>query len=377
MTGSSSSQRVLLLIRDLEIGGAQRQIVLLARGLRQRGHDIRVASFYGGGAFETEVGEAGVPIIKLDKGGRWDVFGCLLRLRRVVREFAPHCVYAILTTPNIMGALGVVGTRVPIVFGIRASEMDLSAYDWGGRIADILERLLSRWAARIIVNSEKGREAAYTRGISSERVIVIHNGVDTARFRPNPQARLGGRERLGVAPNEKAVAAVGRLDPMKGHTTFLDAAAIMSRVRRDLRFFVVGNGPTEAVIALRTRAAALGLAERFDIRPACQEIEHLYWGLDLLVVSSRFGEGFPNVLAEAMACGVPTVSTRVGDAAAILGDEALVAEPDDPESLAEVALSALHRSVGELPQLRIRRLFSLANMLEATERALAEATSLL
>jgi glycosyltransferase involved in cell wall biosynthesis len=366
-------QRVLILIRDLEIGGAQRQIALLARGLRLRGHDARIAVFYGGGALEAEL--ASVPVIDLQKQGRWDTAAFLQRLRQTVRSFAPDCVYAVLAPSNTVAAVALVGMTVPVVFGIRASNIDRSAYGWAVRLSDRIEGWVSWRATRVIVNSVSGREALLRRSFPAEKLTVVRNGIDTERFRPDAESRKRERLSLGIAPDEKLIAAVGRLDPMKDHATFLKAVAIVNRSRSDLRFVVIGDGSGDSIGALRAQADSLGLGKRFDVVPARADIERVYPALDLLVVSSRFGEGFPNVLAEAMACGVQSVSTRVGDAAAIIGDEMRLVDPGDVEGLARAALRTLSGSTGEKPEERIRRLFPVATMVAETEQALRDVTA--
>lgn len=360
--------RILILARSMGIGGAERQIAILANGLKKRGHDVRVAVFYGGGPLESELHQARIPLIDLKKAGRWDFLAFMRRLRAAVGMFSPHVVYAFLTTPNILGALVTVGSKTPIIFGIRASDFDPAAYDWAARFSIRLESWLSRLPSQIIVNSEKGREILVARGASLDRITVISNGVDTGRFHPDADARRTMRAHLRIAADELFVATVGRLDPMKDHETFVRTAALMKQTRGNLRFCIVGDGPRDIAAALRRQADALGLKD-LQILASSPDVEHLYPAFDLFVLSSRFGEGFPNVIAEAMACGVPAVSTRVGDAAFIIGDELRIATPSDPAALAMVALRALAYPT-DRPEERIRRLFSADAMVRSTEAVL-------
>ncbi len=364
--------RVVFLIRSLEVGGTEAQLALLARGLKDRGHEVAVAVFYGGGAFERELRQAGVPIRDLMKKGRWDTLGFAVRMRRAVRDFAPDVVYSFLPEANVSAALLLLGMAVPIVFGVRASGFGSGTYDWLFDIVRWLEGWFCRRAALVIANSERGRATMIKRGCPGERIVTVANGVDISRFHPDAEARVAERRTLQLSPDTKLVAAVGRLDPLKDYPTFLRAATAMARRRGDLMFAIIGPGKPAAAAALQAEAAALGIGSRFRLLPARSDIARFYPAIDLLVLSSS-SEGFPNVVAEAMACGVPAVATRVGDAAAIIGDESRLVAPGDSDGLAEAAVAALERTPSERPEARIAGLYSVQRMVAATESALMDA----
>jgi glycosyltransferase involved in cell wall biosynthesis len=230
----------------------------------------------------------------------------------------------------------VCGSRA--VWGIRGSACDYSGYnDWGRSFGDWVGMKLSRFADCIIVNSEAGRAEHVTDGYEGARMKVIRNGIDTRRFCPDRESGLRVRREWGLAPAVPLIGLVARLDPMKGHTVFLRAAALMARRRPEVRFVCVGDGPEPYKKRLQAEAAELGfegrLAGRLEWQGARSDVEAVYNALTILTSSSLFGEGFSNVIGEAMACGTPVVATDVGDAAVIVNDPNRVVPPGCPEML--------------------------------------------
>jgi glycosyltransferase involved in cell wall biosynthesis len=328
--------KVVFLLRSLNYGGAERQLVLLAKGLRERGHDIVVALFYSGGPLEQELLKAGVKIRALNKRGRWDLLSFLFRLTRVVREERPDILHGYLTDQNLMAILlKPLFPSIRIVWGVRCSMMDPKQYDRVSGVSLKLTCPLARFADAIIANSHVGREYHVALGYPAQKTVVISNGIDTKRFRPDPKARDLIRTEWGITEHEKLIGLVGRLDPMKDHSTFLNAAALLVREGKQFRFVCVGDGPIEYRASLQKLAETLGLTKYLIWVGARVDVSPIYSSLDLLVSSSSFGEGFSNVIGEAMACGVPCVVTNVGDSSWVVGDLGEVVPPKDSVALAE------------------------------------------
>lgn len=370
------SETILFLTRSLDRGGAERQLVKLAKGLTRRGHAVAVAVFFGGGVYEAELTEAGVCVINLGKKGRWDVLSFLSRLARLLRKERPAVMHSYLSVPNILATLLkplLPGTR--IILGVRASNVDLSRYDWLSRFAYALERRLARFADLIIANSYAGKRHAVANGFPECKIVVIPNGIDTEYFRLDREGRRQVRSAWGLGDDEILVGLVARLDPMKDYPTFLEAASRIARERHDVRFVCVGDGPVAYTEALKQQAAALGLTKRLIWAGACDNMPAVYSALDLSS-SSSLGEGFSNTIAEAMACGVPCVVTDVGDAKQIVGDTGFVVEPGNPAALAsawQVVLEAEGADKarrGQMARERVIEHFSLERLIEETSRVI-------
>jgi glycosyltransferase involved in cell wall biosynthesis len=372
----TAAMKITFLTRALDFGGAERQLVELARGLHARGHQIKVVVFYAGGPLERDLHEAGVPVVVLSKRGRYDLLGFNVRLARALRAGKPDIVHGYLGGPNVMAAVLKPFHRAKVIWGIRASAMDGSRYSWWSRLDGSIERRIAQFPDLAISNSHAGKAHAVANGYPSRKIVVIPNGVDTARFHPDPDGRARIRNEFGIAPSTPLIGRVGRIDPQKDYVTFLEMAKIVGAARPDARFICVGKGDPVLETELRERAERLGLADRVIWAGARGDMSAIYSALDLSVSSSSYGEGTPNVVAESMACGVPCLVTDIGDSAWTAGGFGAVAPAEQPDALARAVLESLariERGLVDLDAVResiVARL-SLALLYERTEAALA------
>jgi glycosyltransferase involved in cell wall biosynthesis len=313
----------------------------------------------------------------LGKASRWDIGRFLWRLGRFVKRFGPHVIYGYMGPGHLAALLfgRLRGARV--VWAVRASNMDLASYGWLERVSFWLECRLASLADLIIANSEAGRKYAIEQGFPEDKTAVVLNGIDTATFRPDTAGRARLRAAWRVGPEATLVGIVARLDPMKDHRNFLAAAARLAKTRNDLRFVCIGDGPEPYRSELEALAGELGLNRELIWAGAQADVTAAYGALDIAVSASAFGEGFSNVIGEAMACGVPCVVTDVGDSAQIVGDAGEVVPPGDPSALAAGVMRLLDRfGGGDYAQVatrqainreRIRACFSTARLISETE----------
>lgn len=373
--------RILFLSRSLDVGGAERQLTLLAKGLAGRGHAVAVAVFYAGGPFQAELEAAGVPVLDLAKAGRWDLAGFFARLLRVIKDFRPDVLHPYLGTANILSVLARPLTRTgKVVWGVRASDLDWGRYDRMVRLTYRVECGLSRLAHLVIANSYAGKAFVVGGGFDPGKVVVVHNGIDVERFAPPPEQgpdRAGAiRRRWGLDEHALVLGTPARLNAMKDHPTLLRAAAMVGAKEPRARFVCLGQGPPDYLADLRGQARALGLGDRALFPGLEPDMPGAYAAMDLCVLPSAFGEGFPNVLAEAMACGAPCVATDVGDAVRVVGDVGATVPPGDPEALARAVLTMLERleregrALQEAVRRRIVEHFSQERLVADTEALL-------
>ncbi|MGH7258672.1 MAG: glycosyltransferase [Nitrospiraceae bacterium] len=366
----------MFLIRSLVwYGGAQRQLVNLAKGLKSMGHNVIVLTYYPDAPLEHELTDAGIEVWTLGKRSRWDIGRPVVRLVRLVRAARPAVLHGYLGTANLLTVIAkACCPSIKMVWGVRASNMDWDTYGWFDKFSFECECMLSRFADLLVVNSHAGREYHRARGFPSKKMIVIHNGIDTDHFRPDKQAGKRMRREWGIKEGERLVGLVGRLDPMKDHPTFLKAAALVAQGRTDVRFVCVGQGPDGYRDDLYSLATALGLADRLIWADCFYDMPAIYNAFDVVVSSSVWGEGFPNVVGEAIACGVPCVATDVGDSALLFAASAgELVPPRDPEALAkgiEVLLKPDDRYEPATLHERIAESFGNDRMVRATEQQL-------
>ncbi len=247
----------------------------------------------------------------------------LRRLSRLISEIRPTAVSGWMYHANVLAfeALRLSGRRkdTRLIAGIRCSAMQGEAYGVTHRLVVARSRQISGAVDVLAYNSEAGRREHEALGFSAVKATVAWNGVDTAKFRPDAAARVRIRQELGIAPDRLVLVQAARVDPMKDYPTLLKAFRTLSD-SADL--IVVGKG-TETLPDLP------GL-HRMGIR---SDMPSIYAAADVIVMSSAFGEGFPNVVAEGMAAGLTPAVTRVGDAAVIAGDIGRTASPRDAAGL--------------------------------------------
>ena len=322
--------RVLLAVDSLDGGGAERHVVDLARALRSRGVDVRVACS-ADGVRRPDLDAAGVPVTVL--GGRLVKRRVDLRyalaLHGLLRASPVDVVHAHVWASEVaaglaVAALGMRGQGVPLVL------TEHTEAPWRGRTA----RAWSRWAYRradalVAVSAAIARLLVDAYGAPAERVRVV-----TPAVLPPPAARVR-RSRPGTV-----VGYVGRLVPEKGVDVLLEAFALLRRVEPGARLVVVGDGPERDRLA--AAASRLEVAEAVDLLGYRADARDLLAGLDVLAVPSR-SDGTPLVVAEAMAAGVPVVASDVGGLPDRVrpGVDGLLVPPGRPEPLARALLAVL------------------------------------
>ncbi len=357
---------VFILIRSLNVGGAERQVSVLAEALHNKGYHVTVGVFYSGGILEEKLRQAGVSIYSLDKKGRWDVVGWFWCYVKAVRDINPDVIYSFLTTSNIVAITGRLFVRKPVVWGIRASNMNLENYDWLANLTAWVEKKLSRYVKTIIFNARFSCQYHKSLGYRLNKAVIIPNGIDTDAFKPDADSKVTMRNHLGIPQDALVVGMLARVDPMKDYETYLTAARALLPHHKNLYFIAAGAGTdTEAWNALPPRFLSLGV---------WKDVSQLLNALDMMVLSSAFGESFPNVVGEAMACGIPTIVTDVGDAAYIVGDQGLIIPPKTPEALIRGIESLLqHTPSKEGIRHRILSHFGVPQMVDQTLQTLADA----
>jgi glycosyltransferase involved in cell wall biosynthesis len=365
-------RRIVLMVRALTVGGAEKQVVTLAKGLSERGHAVTVVVLYGGGELLAELQGSHVAVACPGKGGRWDVAGFFLRLIRLLRRLRPDFILSYINLTNLIASLtGFFLPSTRIVWGLRSGDQILNCQDWLARMAVKAESWASSLPDFVIANSRVGMEAAIRSGFPRERMGIIHNGVDVSGLGRDPEVGRRLRKELEIPADATVIGLVGRINPIKGHPTFLEAAATMLRNRPGTWFLCVGDGEKAYVESMKALAGRLGVAQRVVWPGTRKDMASVYNALDILTNSS-YNEGFSNVIIEAMACGVACVVADVGDSASIIGGTGWVVPPRDPIALCEAwtaCLSDRRQGLGEA-RMRIAHLYGKSRLVIETERVL-------
>ena len=267
----------------------------------------------------------------------------ILKLYRLIRDLKPDVVQTWMYHADLIGGLvaRLAGAN-KIYWGIRATSLETGKSNWRTIVVAHINALLSRWLPTgIVCCAERAQQTHQQLGFAVDRFIVIPNGYNLNYFKPDSEGRKRLRAELEISEQTLLLGCVGRFDPQKDHHNLLAALAIIKQNGVLFRCILVGRGlntdNTQLVSWINQydlQDAVILLGQRTDI-PAVMNT------LDLHILSSSYGEAFPNVVAEAMACGTPCVVTDVGDAAYIIGHTGWVAPPSDASLLADAIHSAL------------------------------------
>lgn len=340
--------RIVHIATGLGRGGAEANLAQLVARLDPSRFRCTVVSLTDEGALGPGIRAAGIDVHALGmRRGVIDPRG-LWRLVMLLRAQESDLVQTWMYHADLPGLLASrLSGQSRVVWNVRCSNMDLARY---GRLTRLVVRglaRLSRLPAAVVVNSQAGLSLHESLGYRPRRWALVPNGFGIEKFRPGTAAPARLRAMLQIDRDAMVVGHVARVDPMKDHAGFLAAAAKVAAARPTVHFVLVGTG-TETLAPMARR---LGLEARVHPLGERDDIAALMPGFDLLCLCSAFGEGFPNVLGEALACGVPCVATDVGDSAAIVRDCGRIVPPGDPGALAAALLDLIEMGAGKRVEL--------------------------
>ncbi len=330
------------LITGLGVGGAEMMLYKLLAGSDRRRYDHHVVSLTRPGPMASRIEELGIAVDSLSmEGGPLAWLAGIRRLRAIVDASAPDLVQSWMYHADLLAALAI-DRGIPLVWGIRQTTFPRPRWRRPTyHVARFCARLSRRRPARIVCCAETARRVHRDLGYDDAKMRVIPNGFDTDAYRPDPAAGMEMRGELGLAADAPVVGHVARFDPQKDHRRFLRAAAIVLESLPSARFVLCGQGVDGENGRLGGWIEGLGIAHAVHLLGRRDDMPRLLAAFDCLVSSSAYGEGFPNVVGEAMACGTPCVVTDVGDSAAIVGDTGQVVPPGDERALAAAIVQLL------------------------------------
>lgn len=266
----------------------------------------------------------------------------VLQLWRLLRRLQPDLVQTWMYHSDLIGGLvaRLAGVR-RVVWGVRTSQLDAALVGRSTllviRICALLSRLLPD---RIVCCAERASQVHRRLGYAASRLLVIPNGYDLEAMQPDPAAGARLRAQFGLSAAEPVLAMVARFDPQKDHRTLLEALALLRPQGLVPHCLLVGSGLATSNPTLQAWLQQLGLASQVHLLGSRSDVSAVMNAATVHVLSSAV-EAFPNVLAEAMACGVPCVATDVGDSGLIIGSTGWLVPPRDPAALAVALASAL------------------------------------
>jgi glycosyltransferase involved in cell wall biosynthesis len=334
--------RTVFIITGLDTGGAETMLAKLLERLDRGRFEPHVISLTGKGELGSRIEALRIPVQALCMRPGFPNPLKLLRLVRQLRELRPDLVHTWMYHADLLGGIcaRLAGVR-SIGWRISHSNLDPGLNKRTTLWTVALCARVSSWLPRRILScSEKARRVHIAAGYTAQKIEVIPNGFDLARFQPDPRSREAVRAELGIDLEAPLVGIVGRFHPQKNIEGFVQAATIVARSRPDAHFLLVGSGLDADNAVLRTAIGDTAVAERFHLLGRRDDIPRLMAALDVFALSSN-GEAFPNVVGEAMACGLPCAVTEAGDAPEIVGDTGGIVAVGDMAALAREVLVLL------------------------------------
>jgi glycosyltransferase involved in cell wall biosynthesis len=334
--------RVAYVIVGLDVGGAETMLERLVLTLGPRVQPL-VISLTSLGVIGPRLLARGVEVQALGMSRR-QLPGprTMWRLIQLLRDFKPDVVHTQMYHANLLGGLA---ARIAGVGAVMwnlhhcnlGTTVNSRATLWTIALGARLSRVLPH---RISSVAERARDVHVAVGYAAERFVVVPNGFDTSQFKPDAQARATVRAELGLPPDTPLVGVIGRFDSQKNHRGFCEAMARLVALRPGTHALLAGSMIDAENAELADWLQQQGVAHCCHLLGARSDVPRLMAALDVLMLPS-LGEAFPNVVGEAMACGVPCAVTDVGDAALMVGDLGRVVAAGDMQGLGDAVASIL------------------------------------
>jgi glycosyltransferase involved in cell wall biosynthesis len=356
----------MYLISDLSIGGAELTLYrLLSKIDRQRFEPV-VVSLVDRGSLRDRFEALGIEVQTLGINASRPSVVDLFRLIKLINRVRPNLLVGWMYHSCLAAELATRFTRqrVPTIWSLHCAINPASVEKRRTVLIAKLCALLSGLPTKIVLVSNAAKRQLKQLRYQTETCFVIPNGIEITRFAPSKDAQDAMRKALGLPGEVTLVGLVGRYHPVKDHENFLRAAASVRSVNSDVHFVLAGRGVDEMNRQLIHLINELGLKDRVHLLGERDDTTELMASFDICALSS-FDESCPNVVGEAMACGVPCVVTNVGDAALIVGDTGRVVPARDSTALAIGLLELIdlgfagRQALGARARTRITELFSL------------------
>ncbi len=322
---------------------------LLANMDRSR-FESSVVSLRDCGPVGDRIQELGIPVYPCEMRTDRPDFGAFRKLVRRLQAEKPDIVQTWMYHSDLFGGIATRFAGKPrLVWNIRHTRLDpVSIRKSTIMIGKACSKLSGRLPDRILCCSEAAHRDHLSLGFNANKMQVVPNGFVLSEFKPHPEQRAVMRKQLDIPAGAKVIGHAGRFHAMKNHEGFIKAAKIASAECPDLYFVMCGDDVTWENIDLSKWIREAGLEPRFRLLGRRSDMPSVYSSMDIATLCSIYGEGFPNVVGEAMACSVPCVVTDVGESSVIVGNTGLCVPPGDTAALSRAWLNLVNRGGEEL-----------------------------
>ncbi|MBN3883582.1 MAG: glycosyltransferase [Nostoc sp.] len=366
--------KIIYIITGLYTGGAEVMLYkLLSRIDRERFNPV-VISLMDRGIWGDRIATLGIPVYTIGIKEGKPKLANIWRLIHIVRQLQPDLIQGWMYHGNLAAQFArlFLFKQVSVLWNIRHSLYSLDLEKPRTTIIIKLSAQFSNSATKIIYNSQNSARQHEKSGYCIKKTCVIPNGFETDKFIPSDKAYLSVRSEFNIPENALLIGLIGRYHPIKDHFNFLQAAALLLKNYPNVQFVLAGNKVDWQNHILSELIHELGLVKQIHLLGERHDVPRLTAAFDI-ASSSSSGEGFPNVIGEAMSCGVPCVVTDVGDSAWIVSDTGKVVPPRDPEALANAWKALIdigtegREALGKAARQRVIECFSLDSVVDQYE----------
>lgn len=289
-----------------------------------------------------------ITVRPLNVEGALGVWRGLSSLRALVKEFKPDVIHSWLYHSDMLaGLMSLWAKDVRLIWSIRQTRISREFNPLSTRLVIKLCAMFSHFLPHLIIsNSNAAIETHVAAGYRREKIRVIPNGIDLRQFTPNRQRRALMRASLGCGKATKLVGMVARFDKQKNFPNFFSAASLLAQQFDDIRFVLCGRGVNQDNSVISDLIATAALQDKVVLLDEQSDVPSILNSLDVLISSSH-GEGWPNVVAEAICTGIPVVGTDVGDTSRIIKGVGFVVKPNNPQEICARVAEILNASPKE------------------------------
>ncbi|WP_127470652.1 glycosyltransferase family 4 protein [Thiomicrorhabdus aquaedulcis] len=334
-------KKIIHIITGLNDGGAEAVLYRLCRYDEKAEHIV--VSMMDVGKYGGLLKKEGIDVHCLNLSAGKVTFAALWKLYRLIRLLKPDVVQTWMYHADLIGGLVAKLAGVKKVFwNVRQTSLEPGKSKRSTiLIAKLCAKLSGYIPEQIIYCAHEAQAIHENLGYKKGKAKVIGNGYDLGLFDQNAQFREMIRNEFSIATKEVLLGMVGRYDPQKDHSNLISALGIVNQKGFEFKLLLIGKQLDDSNDELLEQIKSESLSDNIRLLGQRTDIPSVMNALDIHVLSSSFGEGFPNVLAEAMACGAPCVTTDVGDAALIVGETGWVVPPKDQQALANAIMQAI------------------------------------
>lgn len=324
--------KILHLVIGLDIGGAEMMLYRLV--LSGKKHEHIVVSLSTLGKLGEKLRVQGIEVYALGLSSSLMLPIVLVRLIRLIKKIRPDVLQSWMYHSDLIGGFAAWWSGVNrLYWGIRNTHVPNARISPIRLIIWLSSKLSYYLPDKIICCGESVFNTHQELGYCREKMLVIENGYDVEIFSVARIERQRNREALAFGNNHIIIGIIGRFDLLKDYRNFVEATAKVATCNENIKFLMIGRNVTHENVQLRVWIENTGFSDRYILLGERDDIPRLLSVMDIYCLSSK-SEGFPNVIAEAMASGLPCVVTDVGEAARIVGDTGVVVPPDNSNALA-------------------------------------------